>query len=265
MVRQTELETEPIVRSYAVTHPSGHVVLPQPRGWDQVLLAASGLMTVHTDDAAWLVTPDRAVWAPSGSAHRIVIEGRTRVRSVYVAAGVVPDPGACRAVEVTPFVRELLLLLVGRAPVHEEDTDSARLVAVLADQLPHLPDAALRVPLPRDPRALEVARALLDDPADARPVDQLAGDVGASRRTIERLFMAETGMSVGRWRTRARLVEAVRLLSLGVPVTRVATDVGYSTPSAFGVAFRQALGTSPGRYLPRTAEPPIFRVPDADR
>ena len=49
---------------------------------------------------------------------------------------------------------------------------------------------------------------------------------------------------------------AIALLEAGVPVTRVAADVGYSTPSAFGAAFRQALGSSPSRFLAdRTGTP----------
>lgn len=256
---------EPLVRSYAVTHPAGQVVLPQAPGWDQLLLAATGVMTVHTADAAWLVTPHRAVWAPSGVAHRIVTDGRVQVRSIYLSVGLVPDPGRCRAVDVSPLVREVVLHLVAHAPIDASDAAGVRLVEVLSDLLPGLPDAALRVPLPRDERALDVAGILLDDPACADTVDALARRVGAGRRTIERRFVEETGMGVGRWRTQVRLVEAIRRLSRGEPVTRVAVEVGYATPSAFGAAFRQVLGTSPGRYLPPSADRPIFRVPDAGR
>jgi transcriptional regulator GlxA family with amidase domain len=81
------------------------------------------------------------------------------------------------------------------------------------------------------------------------PVGELAAAAGASRRTVERLFAAETGMSVGRWRTRLRLVEALRLLAAGEPVTAVAHRTGYATPSAFGAMFRAELGTSPARYF----------------
>src|SRR5690554_3186013 len=108
---------EPTVRSYAVTHPASQVVLPQPVGWDQLLLAESGVMTVHTDSGTWLAAPHRAVWAPSGVRHQIRTEGRTRVRSLYLAAGVVADPGRCRTVEVGPFARALVLHAVSEAPL----------------------------------------------------------------------------------------------------------------------------------------------------
>jgi AraC-like DNA-binding protein len=78
---------------------------------------------------------------------------------------------------------------------------------------------------------------------------------GAARRTIERRFRVETGMSVATWRRRLRLVEALRLLAAGEPVSRVAPAVGYSTPSAFGAMFVRHMGTTPGRY---------FGAPNAD-
>jgi AraC-like DNA-binding protein len=72
--------------------------------------------------------------------------------------------------------------------------------------------------------------------------------VGASGRTLARIFTAETGMSFGRWRTNARLRAALFLLAEQTPVAVVARQVGYATPSAFIAAFRQALGVSPGSY-----------------
>jgi AraC-like DNA-binding protein len=240
---------EPAVRSYAVTHPSGVVVIPQPAGWDQLLLAETGTMTVITDDASWLVPPHRAVWAPSGVRHAITTEGRVRVRSLYLASGVVTDPGGCRAVELTEFCRALVLHAVRKAPLWSGIERDAHLISVLSDEIAILDDAPLRLPMPTDPRCRHVVDALLADPGDERTVDDLARSASTSRRTLERLFQTETGMSVGRWRTQARVHAAIRLLAGGDSVTRVAADVGYSTPSAFGAAFRQVIGTSPGRYL----------------
>jgi hypothetical protein len=38
----------PAARGYAVTHPSGTVVLPTEPGWDQLVYASAGVMTVDT-------------------------------------------------------------------------------------------------------------------------------------------------------------------------------------------------------------------------
>jgi AraC-like DNA-binding protein len=63
------------------------------------------------------------------------------------------------------------------------------------------------------------------------------------------VFLAETGMTVGQWRRRLRMLEALRLLAAGMSATGVATRVGYATPSAFGAAFRAELGDTPARWF----------------
>jgi len=241
--------SEPLVRGYAVTHPRGTVVLPQSADWDELVYASRGVMTVETATGTWVVPPDRAVWVPAGVDHRVVMTGRTSIRTLYLARGIATLPPQCLVVTVPPLLRELVIHAVRISPLDPAIPAHARLVGVILDLLETLPTAPLQLPMPTDPRAGSVARALLDRPADPSSVDRLARAAGAGRRTVERLFLEQTGLSVGRWRQRARLLAALRLLADGLPVTTVAHRVGYSTPSAFGAMFRAELGTSPARYF----------------
>jgi AraC-like DNA-binding protein len=240
---------EPDVRAYAVTHPGGTVVLPQPPGWDQLVYAAAGVMTVATPMGTWVVPPHRAVWVPSGLDHRIELNGRTSLRTLYLATVWRALPPVCTAVNVPPLVRELILHIGREAPLYRARPQHERLIGVLCDQLQVLPAAPLQLPVPADGRARAVAEAILADPASGEPVAALAARFGVGRRTLERCFAADTGMSVGRWRTRARLVVAIRMLAEGHSATAVAAGLGYATPSSFGAAFKRELGTSPARYL----------------
>ena len=101
---------------------------------------------------------------------------------------------------------------------------------------------------PADERAQALARAIAGPAGDAT-IDDLARSVGASRRTLERTFVAETGLTIGAWRQRQRLLRALELLAHGEPVTTVALAVGYRTPSAFTAMFHEQLGTTPTRYF----------------
>jgi AraC-like DNA-binding protein len=97
-----------------------------------------------------------------------------------------------------------------------------------------------------------VAKGLLEEPADGRSLGRWGRAVGASEPTSARLFVQERGMGFRAWRLRRRLLQAVHLLTLGHPVTAVALEVGYESPSAFVAAFRRTLGCTPRRYQRET-------------
>src|SRR5258707_845469 len=87
------------------------------------------------------------------------------------------------------------------------------------------------------------------DPADQRTLEKLCEDCGASKRTIQRVFLEETRMNFGKWRQQLRLLHALQLLASGEKVTAAALEAGYNSPSAFIAMFRKQLGTTPTRYL----------------
>lgn len=125
----------------------------------------------------------------------------------------------------------------------------ARAEAVLFDTLEPVAVETLDAPLPTEPRARTVARAIIDDPADGRDLRRWARTVGVSDRTLTRAFVSDTGIPFGRWRTLVRLGAAMPALAAGEPVSRVARAVGYETPSAFVAAFRRETGVTPGAYF----------------
>jgi AraC-like DNA-binding protein len=125
----------------------------------------------------------------------------------------------------------------------------ANAIAVLLEQLRAIEVVPLQLPLPRDPRALGAARLLSTGEGTRRTLEAVGRTAGASPRTLQRLFLAETGLTFEKWRQRARLVLAVELLSEGRKVTNVAFDVGYDSPSAFIAMFHRELGATPRRYL----------------
>ena len=239
----------PFVRSYAVTHPSGTLIPPQPVGWDQLVYAASGVMTVITESGRWVAPPTRAVWVPSGSALRIEIAGRAQLRNLYLEVGVASLPASPAVLHVSGLLRELVLRAIALAPLWRADARHCNLMAVLVDELATLPTAPLDLPLPTDARAVHVAEALLAEPGTARSLEALAGSAGASRRTIERLFRSETLMPIAAWRNRLRVLTALRLLGDGQTVAAISRQLGYSSPSAFVAMFRRETGMTPTAYF----------------
>lgn len=240
------------VAGYANDYPSGAMIARHAHRRAQLLYAAAGVMQVRTDLGIWVVPPQRAVWIPGGVPHEIRCIGRVRMRTLYVDGDVAPGlPGDCRVVDVPPLLRELVLAAMSLPPLYELDGPDGRLIMVILDQLRVLDVAPLHLPMPSHPRLTPIVEALLMRPEDRSDLDSWGVRVGASGRTLARLFTAETGMSFGAWRQQARLLAALTRLAAGETVTAVALDLGYDSLSAFIAMFRRATGTTPGRYFAR--------------
>jgi len=243
------------IRSLAITYSSGYAMPAHRHDWDQLIYASRGVMSVHTATGAWVVPTQRAVWVPAEVEHRIEMSGEVALRTLYLAPGLARAvPQVCSVVNVSPLLRELILHAVELGPLDIDLPEHAHLIGVILDQLAALPAVPLRVPVPSDPRAKRAADWLRAHPAESASLERIARRVGASKRTLERLFLHETGMSLGAWRQQLRLLQALPLLAAGEPVTSVALSVGYESTSAFIARFRQVLGTTPGRYYARADE-----------
>ena len=213
----------------------------------QLVWSARGVVAVKSGDAGWVLPPTRALWLPAGIRHRTGARGRAALRGIYAdpAKSPVgwPEP---RMVAVRPLLRELLEYLTG-----DGLADAARLraEAVAFDLLEPLDVVPIVVPSPVDPRARDVAAAVMANPADPRGLAEFGRDVGAAERTLARAFVRDCGMTFGTWRTQARLRASLPGLAQGLPLAAVADRVGYGSASAFVAAFRRAVGVTPGAYF----------------
>ena len=246
--QESEAERRLLVRTLALNFGDGGGVSHHDHIWPQLIFASQGVMEVHTVSDSWIVPPQRAVWVPADLEHRLVMRGPVSLRTLYLRPTMLRHaPNGCQAVNVAPFLRELILHMVGLGSLRRDLAPHRRLAGVLLDQLGGLEQIPLQLPRPRDERACRAADLLWQDPGLV--VEEVARKAGASRRTLERKFRAETGMTLGRWRQQLRLLVATHRLALGESVTQVALGVGYESPSAFIAMFRRVLGVTPSRFL----------------
>jgi len=249
VARPGDADDQVRIRALAWDYAPGEKLPDHHHDWAQLIFATRGVMSVHTQAGAWVVPAQRAVWVPANVRHRIDMSGAVTMRTLYLAPALEPlGPRECTVLNVAPLLRELILHAVERSPLRADRPAEARVIGMILDQLQELPAAPLAVPAPRDPRAQRAAEWLRRNPADGASLERIARRAGASKRTLERLFQRETGMSFGAWRQQVRLMQALELLAAGEPVTNVALAVGYESTSAFIARFREVLGTTPGRY-----------------
>jgi AraC-like DNA-binding protein len=215
----------------------------------QIVYASAGVLSVATDAGTWIAPATRAIWVPAGTPHEHRAYGATDVRLV----GLPDNPLDLRipaVLSVSPLLRELIIAYTEADPSEER----LRLRAVLLDQLRLATQQPLRLPAARDSRLAAVCALLAEDPADNRSLASLGTRVGASERTLSRLFRAEFAMTFPQWRTQLRLHHALVLLATGEPVTTVAHRCGWASASAFIDVFRRAFGNTPGAMSSATGQ-----------
>ncbi|PTQ11824.1 AraC family transcriptional regulator [Sphingomonas oleivorans] len=232
-------------------YPSGFVDPMHHHERSQLLYASSGVMSVVAETMCFVVPPQRAVWLPAGDRHELSCRGPVSLRTLYIDPCHDTGMPGCSVIEVSDFLKALILEVV----TFDHDYDLAgregRIVSVLLDEIRRMPNAPYHVPMPNDPRLLRVCNAILASPADQRDIDGWAALANMGRRTFTRAFKRETGMGLAIWRQQVRLMEALSMLASGLPITTVALDVGYESPSAFTAMFHRTFGVPPSLYAVR--------------
>ncbi|MFE4058241.1 AraC family transcriptional regulator [Streptomyces sp. NPDC059096] len=214
----------------------------------QIVYAGRGVLAVTTSTGSWVAPGTRAIWVPAGTVHAHQAHGELELRLVGLPADENPlgleEP---TVLAVAPLLRELILAYT-HTP-YDDTPERRRLRAVLLDQLRASPQQPLHLPTPTAPVLRALCAILRADPADNRTLAVLGREVGASERTLSRLFKADLGMTFPQWRTHLRLYHALVLLADNTPVTTVAHRCGWASASAFIDVFRRTFGHTPGTHL----------------
>lgn len=202
---------------------------------------------VRTPRLSMLVASPVGLWVPGG--HPYTVEASAPWWTArFGAESCPPSWRRLTTVDLDDVVGPMLAHL-HRHPTRAWSGD------LVSSVVAHLEQEFLGQPVPlrfpTDPRAREVAESIIDDPASQRDLNSWAEQVGASERTLRRLFAEQTGLQFGRWRTQYRMHLARRLLSDGTPVDGVARRCGYGSTTAFSRAFVNTCGLTPAGYQGR--------------
>nr|WP_206955710.1 helix-turn-helix transcriptional regulator [Trinickia acidisoli] len=237
------------IRVRARPMPAGERIALHMHAWAQLAYASRGVMRVAVESSTWMVPPSRAIWVPPRVPHEIFIIEDAYLRTLYIDESVVPGGlDACRVVDVSGLLREVIAAL----DADGLDTARERLLGALAlDEITRSEPLPLSVPMPSEKRLRALCEALLADPGNTDPLEYWAASVGASTRTIARLFRQELGMSFSQWRQQAVLARAIPLLNRGRALSQIAHELGYQSQSAFSAMFRRAFGESPRAFMMR--------------
>ena len=199
---------------------------------------------------SFVISPEQAVWLPTGVRHRVGSLLGAQFRSLWVADEAGRDVAERPTVfAVQPLLRALILEAVALEGAQDDDGYAGRVTALILDQFRRARPLPGALPWPRGSRLVGLCEALYANPADTRGPEEWGRDLGMSERTLARRFETDIGMSLRSWRRRLRLFRAVELMGGGRSVTETAMQLGYGSTSAFVYAFRTELGSTPQAYM----------------
>ena len=248
------------VRVRARSMPADTHFEPHRHAWAQLAYCATGMVQVTAaapDEVTYIVPPSRAVWIAPGARHAIHVLETAEFRTLYLHASITPAGWTgCRMIVVSPLLRELVRALDAPAGQPLPAAREQHLTALVMDEIAHASTQALGVPMPHpqtgDKRLRALCEAVLRAPSERATLADWARDIGASERTVARLFREALGMSYQQWRQQAILAHALPLLARGTPVSQVAAASGYASDSAFTAMFKAAMGQPPSQFQGKT-------------
>jgi len=158
---------------------------------------------------------------------------------------------------VTPLLRELVLqLATDPNAAHQdalaEEAPSAReqcIISLVQDELQRARSLRLGVDLPQDKRLRRLCEVMLLEPQRHADLDAWAAEVGASTRTLSRLFRQELDSSYAQWRQQVLLARALTLAARKQPMNLIAAELGYASASAFSAMVTRTVGMPPSRFF----------------
>lgn len=214
----------------------------------QLLYAISGVMRVETSDANFVIPPTTALFLPADAQHAVSMDGPVAMRELFLredaAAKIGSEP---KVIAVSALLREVIVAACAEPYEWEPRGRGYHLAALALDEIARSSALPLGLPLPRDQRLRKVVAALRERPDDNRTFEEWGELANASSRTLARKFRSETGLSFRQWRQQARLTEALSALTTGAPPLKAASIAGFRSVAAFGAAFREFFGITPGQ------------------
>ena len=226
-----------------------------------MVFSSAGVARVMTSEAAYVLPPRRAVWIPANVEHAASVLEDADLHSVYVhqPRGVAGPSmsrstmdrawSRCRVIEVQP----LLLELVHQMGAEDADTSDVQryrsMCALALGEMRRSKNSPLGIVLPVDRRLRALCESFLEHPARGQSLDALASEAGASVSTMARLFRKEIGTSFASWRQQVLLARALTLAAQRKSMSHIASELGYSSPSAFAAMMTRLVGVPPSKFL----------------
>lgn len=233
--------TEKITNAACVSHS-------HPRA--QVIYATSGVMNVVVSNQIWVVNPLQGLWIPGGVEHQVTFQKNVILYSIFIDPSAIDElPTSSFSFDISPFLKQLIFKIISFENREDITLPQKRIIKVLLDELKLIQPSSTFLPTSNHIKLKSIIDVLINDASNKETIEYFADLSHMSSRTLSRLFIKELGMSFSDWRTRLKLLEAIKRLGEKQSIKEIAFDLGYETSSAFIFMFKKNLGKTPSNYI----------------
>lgn len=212
----------------------------------QLLFAQSGCIKITLSDRLCMLPPMRMAWIPPNTMHQAQIKGVVGYRSIYLDTTLIkPLPSEVRVLEVNPLLRAVLeRIAMSSFDTNWEQGAALNVLAVCLDEIHAAHHEPVILRLPTDRRLNNFSENEL-----LPPLKKFSITIGASEKTISRIFIRETGLTYQQWRQQWRFLKSIELLSERNNISSIANTLGFASDSAFVYFFKNMSGVTPRTYI----------------
>ncbi|MBI1339966.1 helix-turn-helix domain-containing protein [bacterium] len=233
------------VRSLAIDYSVGATEHSHAHPWPQLLYAERGAIRAEMVGRSWLVPPRWGVWVPAGTTHSFRTSSNTHLRTIYIQVDAVDFGKSPKTLNVSALLHETIIRTCEIGALDTRCEFDRKLAGMVAHELNAARTVDPPLKLPADSRALRLCRMFSESDQSHQSLDDLVFRVGLTRRTAERIFLKETGMTPAAWRRVSLLYDGFGCIAGGGTIETASQLSGYQSPSAFASAFRRLFGHSP--------------------
>ncbi|NOH86238.1 AraC family transcriptional regulator [Vibrio alginolyticus] len=229
--------------------PKGYIDALHQHTWHQIIFPIKGLLQTQTEHYQHLVPHTSALFVPAGVQHESIALSNTIFVGIYLN----PEFGATyepqvRTIALTSFLNELLQEIRRQCEGETSHEEVLHLLAVLHDQILKRNVQTFQLLLPQDRRLKLIFERLTDEPALSCSLKEWGEKIGASERTLSRLFAKEFNTSFLLWRQQIRLIYSLSLLDESLSIQAIADLVGYQNDSSYIKAFKAYFDMTPQQF-----------------
>ncbi|WP_234401202.1 AraC family transcriptional regulator [Pseudoalteromonas sp. T1lg23B] len=236
----------------ASTMPPWQHVQTHQHTWGQLAYTSNGVLSIVTPEGNFVIPPDQALWLPPNLPHETFCRYGGYFRSVYIDEKYAPLlGGSAKLLHVDELLKAMILEICAWEPDYTLDDKTLRFIQVFVDRLESAPTSSFFMPTAQDDRLLPIISELHANPGCHKTLQQWGEEIGASTRTLNRLFAKSFAMNFSQWKQKLRALRAVEMIEAGHSQQYIAEQLGFESSSAFNTSFKKVFNCTPGQYLKR--------------